>query len=62
MPTKPEEVATIIRSLEARKSVRENDISIKLLKCGTLILLSDISNLFNCCVEPSEFPNALKNN
>ena len=55
-----EEVATVIRSLKVKKSVGENDISIKLLNYGSLILSSFISNLFNCCVVQGEFPNVLK--
>ena len=43
-----------------KKSVRANDISIKFLKYSTLILPPHISNLFNCCEEQGEFPNALK--
>ena len=59
-PTTPEEVVTVIPSLQAKKSVRENNIRSKFLKFGTLTLSSYISNLFNCCVEQGEFPNALK--
>ena len=59
-PTTPEKVTTVIRSFEAKKSVKENDISIKFLKHSTLILSPYISNLFNRCVEQGEFPNALK--
>ena len=47
-PTTPEEVTTVIHSLKAKKSVRENNISIKFLKYGTLISSPYISNLFNC--------------
>ena len=42
-----EEVATVIRSLKAKKSIRENDISIKFLKYSTLILSPYFGNLFN---------------
>ena len=54
-PTTPEEVATFICSSKAKKSVRENDVSIKFLKCSNLILLPYISNLLNCFVEQGKF-------
>ena len=60
MPTAPEEVATNICSSKTKKSVGENDISINFLKYSTLIPLSYISDLFNCCIEQGEFSNALK--
>ena len=56
----PEKVATVIRSLQVKKSVRENDISIKFLKYSNLILSPCISNLLNCCLELGELRNALE--
>ena len=58
--TTPEEEATLIRSIKAKKSIRKNDINIRFLKYSTLSLSPYICDLFNCCVEQSKFPNALK--
>ena len=59
-PATTGEITAIIRNLNPKKSIRENDIDTKFLKFSNEIISPYICDLFNSCIEQGKFPDALK--
>ena len=56
-PSTPDELITIISSLKDKKAVRKYDYETKLAKIS---IAEFLSKLFNLCLTPGVFPEALK--
>ena len=59
-PSTTEEVNSIIKNLNNKKAIQENDIETKFLKISNAIISPIISNIFNSSTKQGKFPDALK--
>ena len=59
-PAMPEEITSIIHHLKSKKAARDNDVDTKFLQYSNMLISLIICDLFNSCIEPGSFPDALK--
>jgi len=59
-PATSEEIASVIRSLKDKKSIRLEDVDSKFLKFNTNLIAPILENIFNSCAKTGEFPDCLK--
>ena len=59
-PSSPEEIVSIIDSLNDKKATRHGDPDIRFIKFGKYLLSRHLSDLFNLSVKTSVFPKSLK--
>ena len=59
-PSTTEEVNSIIKNLNNKKAIQENDVETKFLKISYAIISPIISNVFNSSIKQGKFPDALK--
>ena len=59
-PSTTEEVSSIIKNLNNKKAIQENDVETKFLKISNANISPFISNIFNSSIKQEKFPDALK--
>ena len=59
-PSTPDEVSSVIDSLNNKKAVRVHDVKTKFVKFAKTIISPRISNLFNACITEGIYPMSLK--
>ena len=59
-PSTPDEVSSVIDSLNNKKAVRVHDVETKFVKFAKTIISPRISNLFNACITEGIYPTSFK--
>ena len=59
-PSTPDEVSSVIDSLNNKKAVRVHDVQTKFVKFAKTIISPRISNLFNACITEGIYPTSFK--